>query len=254
MKKMWYRAFFTSILAHIIGLAMIFGISPKTQKPIEFVSIDFTKVVVSSETNKSSGNIKEVKRVGNGGPKEIKKEIERNDPQGYKFQGQGNTHELSLKSDEISLNPIIDRDYKEKDNPKNQGDGAGSGGYGHSSAHTGSGLLTSGMGGGAGGGTSKYGGGYGYGGADITDYGYVREAIMKNIVYPEKARRMGWEGRVILSFIINEKGFINDVKVLKSSGYTLLDEAAKEAVFKINQLKKRQERMMVQLPVEFRLK
>ncbi|MCX5805438.1 MAG: energy transducer TonB [Proteobacteria bacterium] len=93
------------------------------------------------------------------------------------------------------------------------------------------------------------------GGGKAYDYGYVREAVMKNLKYPEKARRFGWEGKVILSFIINESGSVRDVKIVKSSGIQMLDEAAKDALTRVTAFQNKYNRLMVvQLPIEFRLK
>jgi len=48
--------------------------------------------------------------------------------------------------------------------------------------------------------------------------------------YPMVARRMGWEGKVILSVEVLENGTPDEVKVLSSSNYALLDKAAVRAV------------------------
>jgi protein TonB len=48
--------------------------------------------------------------------------------------------------------------------------------------------------------------------------------------YPEQARRLGWQGRVLLRIWINEQGSVTLVKVEESSGYLLLDAAAATSV------------------------
>lgn len=53
-------------------------------------------------------------------------------------------------------------------------------------------------------------------------YKYLGE----NIVYPEAAKKDSIQGRVILQFIVNADGSIQDVVVVKSSGNSLLDEEA----------------------------
>jgi TonB family protein len=47
-------------------------------------------------------------------------------------------------------------------------------------------------------------------------------------VYPEAARKAGVQGRVNLAIIINEEGFVREVRVI--SGHPLLDEAAIAAI------------------------
>lgn len=95
----------------------------------------------------------------------------------------------------------------------------------------------------------------GQGGEKAYDYGYIRETVLKKLKYPEKARRFGWEGKVILYFVINEIGLVSDVKIMKSSGISVLDEAAKDALAKVASFHNKYNRMVVvQLPIDFRLK
>jgi TonB family protein len=76
--------------------------------------------------------------------------------------------------------------------------------------------------------------------------------------YPRKARRLGYEGLVMLKVLIDENGRVDDLTVLKSSGHTVLDRAASSAVKKWlfepgteGGIKKR---MWVKIPVRFDLK
>jgi protein TonB len=64
---------------------------------------------------------------------------------------------------------------------------------------------------------------------------------------------MGWEGKVLLSFVVLENGKVQELKVLNSSGFRALDENAKEAVTKTTFSQKIPYRMVVVLPVEYRL-
>ncbi|MDD3845007.1 MAG: energy transducer TonB [Syntrophorhabdaceae bacterium] len=54
-------------------------------------------------------------------------------------------------------------------------------------------------------------------------FGYIRDLIMKHINYPHMARKMGWRGRVVVAFIIRENGTVENTRVVKSSGYDVLD-------------------------------
>ena len=76
--------------------------------------------------------------------------------------------------------------------------------------------------------------------------------------YPRKARRLGYEGIVMLKVLIDENGRVDDLTVLKSSGHTVLDRAALSAVGKWlfepgteGGIKKK---MWVKIPVRFDLK
>ncbi len=106
-------------------------------------------------------------------------------------------------------------------------------------------------GGGAGPKTLNY---LGSGGADERSFSFIRDRIMQGIVYPERARRMGWEGKVTLSFTVHENGSIDDVKVVGSSGFSVLDESARDSVAKTNLRRKIPVRLVVLLPVEYRLR
>ena len=48
-------------------------------------------------------------------------------------------------------------------------------------------------------------------------------------VYPRVARRLGWEGRVVLRVRVTPDGTVRSVEILESSGRQCLDEAAREA-------------------------
>jgi protein TonB len=56
--------------------------------------------------------------------------------------------------------------------------------------------------------------------------GQVLHSVRRYFVYPPFAQRAGWEGEVIVAFRINPDGEIRDVRLIRSSGYTLLDEDA----------------------------
>jgi protein TonB len=82
----------------------------------------------------------------------------------------------------------------------------------------------------------------------------IREAIMRNIAYPERARRMGWEGQVVVAFTLLEDGSIRDILIRKSSGVAALDEATEDALRKSTVRVAQAGRLSVVLPIEFRLK
>ena len=57
-------------------------------------------------------------------------------------------------------------------------------------------------------------------------------AFAKNLVYPKMAREAGISGKVVLEFVVNEKGKPIDIKVVRGIGGGC-DEAAIEALKKI---------------------
>ena len=67
----------------------------------------------------------------------------------------------------------------------------------------------------------------------ITDRSYlemVRFKIERHKTYPKAARAMHTEGRVTIHFIILSDGNVKSVKVLKTSRYEILDQAALRAL------------------------
>jgi len=61
-------------------------------------------------------------------------------------------------------------------------------------------------------------------------FAYIRDRILGNVNYPDAARRMGWRGKVVLSFIITADGSVRALKIIQSSGYKMLDNDAVESV------------------------
>ncbi len=61
-------------------------------------------------------------------------------------------------------------------------------------------------------------------------FAYIRDKILKNVSYPVLARRLGWQGKVVLSFIITTTGSIKDLQLIQGSGYEILDQNALESL------------------------
>ena len=52
------------------------------------------------------------------------------------------------------------------------------------------------------------------------------------LVYPNMSRRLGESGTVVLRILINEKGLPEQILVHKSTGYSNLDEAGRQAAMR----------------------
>ena len=61
-------------------------------------------------------------------------------------------------------------------------------------------------------------------------FAYIRDRILRNVSYPDAARRMNWQGKVILSFVVTANGSVRECRVMKSSGFPMLDRNAMETV------------------------
>lgn len=85
--------------------------------------------------------------------------------------------------------------------------------------------------------------------------GGIKE-LYKYIQYPEIARKAGIEGRVFLEFIVDERGRVSNIKVLRSVGGGL-DEAAISAVQKVKftpgMQRGRPVKVRYTLPITFKL-
>ncbi len=66
------------------------------------------------------------------------------------------------------------------------------------------------------------------------DYGWLAESLRRKLAeikrYPSAARLNGWEGKVVVRAVIRADGHLLEVKVHRSSGHEVLDDAAMEAV------------------------
>ena len=62
----------------------------------------------------------------------------------------------------------------------------------------------------------------------------LHNAIMHNKITPENAQVLGIKGNVVVSFYLRKSGLISNVKVLKSSSYAILDQAAVKSILGIN--------------------
>ena len=85
----------------------------------------------------------------------------------------------------------------------------------------------------------------------------LRVEIEKNKKYPLLSKTKNEEGIVLVAFRIDKKGIINNLQVIKSSGYEKLDEAALKAVQKgvyknmPNELEDKY--LDIQVPIKFNL-
>jgi len=86
----------------------------------------------------------------------------------------------------------------------------------------------------------------------------IRHNLSQYFYYPQHARRKGMQGTVLLSFEISGQGTVHDIRVVKSSGYAILDLAAQDAMQRLDKLSwyaalMHGKDMDLELPVIFRL-
>jgi len=75
--------------------------------------------------------------------------------------------------------------------------------------------------------------------------------------YPVQAREQGWQGTALLKVQVLKNGAVGSLEVMRSSGFSILDQAAlkgvKEWKFIPAQKAGQPAEMFVQIPVTFRL-
>ncbi|MDR2451095.1 MAG: energy transducer TonB [Candidatus Accumulibacter sp.] len=64
----------------------------------------------------------------------------------------------------------------------------------------------------------------------------VRRKLSEYVFYPEQAKRLGLEGTVTLFVELSGDGRVEDVRVVESSGYPLLDHAAVKGFYALGRL------------------
>jgi len=80
---------------------------------------------------------------------------------------------------------------------------------------------------------------------------YIKKIIEKNISYPPMARRMGWQGKVLVSFIVCKDGKVENLQIVESSGYSQLDSNALETVKQVGPFPSPPVRVKLVLPVTY---
>ncbi len=83
------------------------------------------------------------------------------------------------------------------------------------------------------------------------------QELQRDVRYPERALRANIEGRVIVQFIVNEKGEVENPKVIRGIGGGCDEEAVrvvKQAKFKPGMQRGRPVRVQYNLPVIFRIR
>ena len=84
-------------------------------------------------------------------------------------------------------------------------------------------------------------------------FAYIRDMIMRNLSYPMIARKAGWSGRVVVSFTVLDDGRVADVKVVKSSGFGVLDANAIKTIEKAAPFPRPPVKAELIIPVVYRL-
>jgi len=84
-------------------------------------------------------------------------------------------------------------------------------------------------------------------------FAYIKNIIQENISYPARAQRMGWQGKVIIDFIILENGSASHISIAQSSGYEVLDDNVIKTVEAVAPFPKPPVKAELRVPIVYRL-
>ena len=86
------------------------------------------------------------------------------------------------------------------------------------------------------------------------NFAKIVAAIKKHQKYPKNAAKMRHQGVVEVRFLLKQDGSVSDVKVLKSSGYSSLDEGALQNVERASKdFPTLQKDYYISIPISFKL-
>jgi len=93
--------------------------------------------------------------------------------------------------------------------------------------------------------------------------GEIHHRLSEYLSYPTRAQRRGWQGEVMVGFHVDKQGFLHNIHLTQTSGYSLLDSATLSAIGKViniplsswfkNNHKTEFHPIALQLPVQYRL-
>lgn len=86
------------------------------------------------------------------------------------------------------------------------------------------------------------------------NFDYIRNLIMRNLSFPAAARKLGWSGKILISFVIKEDGNVEDIKIITGSGHEILDINVISAIHRTAPLPKPPVKAQLILPIVYSLK
>jgi len=85
------------------------------------------------------------------------------------------------------------------------------------------------------------------------NFSYIKDLINRHITYPKMARQRGWQGKVIISFVISSDGHAKAIEIVESSGIGSLDKNAVEAVKRASPFPKPPVAAQLIIPIRYQL-
>lgn len=84
-------------------------------------------------------------------------------------------------------------------------------------------------------------------------FSYIKNMIQRNLTYPRVARKMGWEGKVTVSFVVCENGYVESIKIIETSGIRILDNNAVDTIRRVSPFPKPPVKAELIVPIVYRL-
>jgi len=86
------------------------------------------------------------------------------------------------------------------------------------------------------------------------NFAYIKKIIEENLSYPRRAQRMGWTGHVVVSFDVAQSGQVREIRILKSSGYEILDNNLVQTIRKVEPFPRPPISVTLNIPFTYELK
>lgn len=85
------------------------------------------------------------------------------------------------------------------------------------------------------------------------NFAYIKDLVQKNASYPRMAKKMGWQGKVVVAFTILSDGSAKELRVMEGCGIEMLNNSAIEAVKKASPFPKPPVEAQVVVPIVYKL-
>lgn len=89
--------------------------------------------------------------------------------------------------------------------------------------------------------------------AENEDLAAIRRLIMEHVVFPNKARRSGLTGKLIIAFLLRQDGTVTDIEIVTSSGYAIIDQSVVATLQQLSPLPPPRQQCRILVPLTFTL-
>jgi protein TonB len=87
----------------------------------------------------------------------------------------------------------------------------------------------------------------------VKNFLYIKDLIQRKISYPAEARKKGWGGSAKVAFHILSSGNVNDIKIIESTGYKILDRNVINAIQEASPFPRPPVEAQIIIPIVYRI-